>query len=163
MEEQLVKLVREQIEALGVSYQETRPNNRMNCQVSFKISPRRTFCYVQLENRINPNQRFNLVFRIKKGDTPRDWHNLDTQSAFFRSFVNRMSLVWSQGRGNPTNVIDRATQTDQYGLIIAENDLSHPAFRETLSYLIRSAHAAVSRNWEEYELLTTSLQTNRNG
>lgn len=157
IEDKLIKIISLILVEMGIEYNELIiKDGRFNKYLPFKLSERRTLCYIQYENRTIPSDQFNFVIRFKRNDNPLDWNCYLSQNELFLSFIENYSIPWSQQSGYPRYTWDDSGPTQQFAFTFCDSDIQNSDFKEVLRFMLEVSFSAVKRNWDDYNTLTSS-------
>lgn len=155
LEQRLVEVVATALIDMGVSYLPTElKQTRFSDYVPFKLSEKRTVCYIQFLNKAMPDDKFNLVVRLKRDDRPSSWKGEPAKIDLLGSIADRFIRPWSEERGYPKSTWNDKGPTQQFAIDLFEGDVTHADFGASLKLLLRISHAAVTRDWTTYNTLT---------
>lgn len=155
LENRLVNMVASALTDIGVNHLQPELKQTRFCDyLPFKLSERRTVCYIQFQNKTLPEDTFNLVLRLKRGDRPSSWTGGLTDNELHKRITGRFIRPWSEERGYPKGTWNDTGPTQQFAIDLGDDDLAHADFEASLKLLLRISHAAVTRDWASYDALT---------
>jgi hypothetical protein len=157
--DRLVERISSILKRLGIEFITGQSDNRYNVHLSFKISEKRAFMFVQYENRVRPEDRSNLHFKFAKDDNPVEWREDWRRQGKENRWIEKFEEVWGedyQDQGRP-DAIYSSPQHSLYGIQVGIEDLEDENFENSIIPFIKAAYAQATKDKEQYDSIRNGL------
>jgi hypothetical protein len=157
--DRLVEHISSILKKLGIEFITGKSDNRYNLHLSFKISEKRAFLFVEYENRVRAEDRSNLHFKFAKDDNPVGWREHWRRQGKENKWIDKFEQVWGQDyedQGRP-DAIYSSRRHSLYGIEVMSEDLEDMRFEDSIIPFIKAAYAQVTKDQEQYDLIRSGL------